>query len=58
MQEQDVYMKMLLKQAKEFEKNLEEEEVTEKEEVIKVMMDKWDAHRVQDQDVAGKHWHH
>ena len=53
MQEQDVYMKMLLKQAKEFEKRLDEEEVTDKGEVIKIMMDKWEAKKQQDEEVAG-----
>ena len=50
-------MKHLLKQAKEFEKALSDESVIEKEEVVKVMKDKWQAARSEDRDIAGMGWY-
>ena len=47
------YMKMLLKQAKEFEKQLSEETEVEKAEVVNVMKNKWEAQKEEDNSVAG-----
>ncbi len=52
--EQMYYMKTLLKQAKDFEKKLSEEEEVDKTEVISVMKNKWQAQKEEDKSVAGK----
>ena len=49
------YMKMLLKQAKEFEKRLSDETEVEKAEVVSVMKNKWEAERQEDNGVAGQY---
>lgn len=52
MQEQSVYLKNLLKQAKEYDKKVAEEREIDKTEVVTVMMDKWEAAKVQEKEVA------
>ena len=46
-------MKMLLKQAKDFEKKLSDETQVEKAEVVNVMKNKWEAQKQEDSSVAG-----
>ena len=50
------YMKMLLKQAKEFEKQLSDETEVEKSEVITVMKNKWEVERQEDNSVEGQYF--
>lgn len=54
MQEQSVYLKNLLKQAKEYDKKVAEEREIDKTEVVTVMMDKWEAAKVQEKEVASE----
>ena len=51
--EQQHYIALLLKQAKEFEKTLAEEDPVHKEEVVMVMMDKWQSAREEEKGIAG-----
>ena len=52
--EQHYYIQHLLKQAKEFEKQLENAEVVDKEQVIVVMREKWATERTEKQSVVGE----
>ena len=46
-------MKLLLKQARNFESKLSQEKEVDKKQVIEVMMDKWDAGRQEEKNIAG-----
>ena len=46
-------MELLLEQHREFEKRLAMEKETEKDEVIEVMMEKWECARQEERDIAG-----
>lgn len=52
--EQHEHIRKLLKRAKEFEVRLAEEEDTTKEQVITMMMEKWEAAKVEDAEIAGE----
>ena len=52
--EQTLYMKNLLQQAKDFEKKLANEDVVEKEAVVHVMMEGWEASKQEERDITGE----
>ena len=51
--EQVHYINLLLKQARELEGKMSEEKDVDKKDVIEVMMDKWEAGREEEKNIAG-----
>ena len=53
-EEQNVHMKNLLKQNKDFEKRIDSQRVVDKEEVIEVMKEKWQFGRQESKALQGE----
>lgn len=51
--EQVLFIQELIKQAKDFERQLAEEEVVDKDAVVSAMKDKWETIRQEENEVAG-----